>query len=187
MVNLAPRIIRDLGPLLTTTTEDTLTLVLETISVVVEVGEGKWLDPELARLLSQAALDIWTRNIKGQLGIRTFRSIHVFICAPDPILLSVLEDLLTELADSNTPVYEAVVTQCLPALCDALARPNSEQPFIANSAIDLISALAQGARRGALGDGFFAAFAPQIFALLRDSQDSGLFEVCSRVVIWIES
>ncbi|GJJ12042.1 hypothetical protein Clacol_006283 [Clathrus columnatus] len=159
VVNVAPQIIRGLGPFLATTTEDTLALVLETTSVVVEIGEGEWLDPDLALLLSQVALDIWTRNIK------------------DPILLSVLEDLFTDLASSRTPgVYQAVVTQCLPILCNALAQPNLDQPFITTSAIDLISALAQGAQRGALGDGFFAALAPHLFARLRDRQDNELLE-----------
>lgn len=80
---------------MSTTTEDTLTLVLEAISVIVEVAEGKWLDPELARILSQAALDVWARNIKGRLYLQItcdrnsfifaglFRS-HCSICARGP-------------------------------------------------------------------------------------------------------
>lgn len=89
-----------------------------------------------------------------------------------------LEDLFTELADSRAPaVYQAVITQCLPILSDALAQPNTEQLFIASSAVDLIAALARGAQRGALGDGFFAAFAPHLFARLRGSYDAELLEV----------
>ena len=39
---LAPRIAKDLGPFLLVTSEDTLTLVLEALSVVVEI-EGDWM------------------------------------------------------------------------------------------------------------------------------------------------
>jgi importin-9 len=65
IVSLAPRIIKDLGPFLLVTSEDTLVLVLEAIGVVVQIADGKWLEPELAQLLSQAVLEVWTKNIKG--------------------------------------------------------------------------------------------------------------------------
>ena len=65
IVSLAPRIIKDLGPFLLVTSEDTLALVLEAINVVVQIDDGKWLEPELARLLSQAVLEVWTKNFKG--------------------------------------------------------------------------------------------------------------------------
>lgn len=65
VIPVAPRIVKDLGPFLLATTEDTLALVLEAINAVLEIGDGEWLDPELARMLSEAALEVWTRNIKG--------------------------------------------------------------------------------------------------------------------------
>jgi importin-9 len=61
-----PRIAKDLGPLLLVTTEDTLSLVLETLSVVVEVDGSKWLTPELANSLVLAVLEVWTKNNKGR-------------------------------------------------------------------------------------------------------------------------
>lgn len=61
---LAPRISKDLGPFLLVTSEDTLTLVLEALSVVVEI-EGDWMTTQLARDLVVAVLDVWTKNVKG--------------------------------------------------------------------------------------------------------------------------
>jgi hypothetical protein len=61
----APRIAKDLGPFLLATTEDTLSLVLETLSVVVEVGRSTWLTPDLANSLVLAVLEVWTKNNKG--------------------------------------------------------------------------------------------------------------------------
>lgn len=60
-----PRISRDIGPFLLQTTEDTLSLVLETLSVVVEVDESKWMTSDLANDLVIALLEVWTKNIKG--------------------------------------------------------------------------------------------------------------------------
>jgi hypothetical protein len=46
------------------TSEDTLTLVLEALSVVVEI-EGDWMTTQLAGDLVTAVLDVWTKNVKG--------------------------------------------------------------------------------------------------------------------------
>ena len=61
---LAPRIAKDLGPFLLVTSEDTLSLVLEALSVVVEI-DGDWMTPQLAGDLVTAVLDVWTKNVKG--------------------------------------------------------------------------------------------------------------------------
>ena len=61
---LASRIAKDLGPFLLVTSEDTLTLVLEALSVVVEI-EGDWMTTQLAGDLVTAVLDVWTKNVKG--------------------------------------------------------------------------------------------------------------------------
>lgn len=63
----AARIVRDLGPFLLVTSEDTLTLILETLAVILEVDEGKWLTPDLAASLVKASLDVWSKNNKGRL------------------------------------------------------------------------------------------------------------------------
>ncbi|KIJ34652.1 hypothetical protein M422DRAFT_76407 [Sphaerobolus stellatus SS14] len=159
VVPLAPRMIKDLGPFLAATTEDTLTLVLEAINVIIEIDDGNWLTPELGQALSQAVLQVWTRNIK------------------DPITLSVLDDLLSDLTHSPAPgVYQVVVSESLPVLVQALKESPSTESWIASSAIDLISSLARGATKGNLGEGFFAAFAPALFACLQRTEDQEVLE-----------
>ncbi|KAF8522163.1 ARM repeat-containing protein [Hysterangium stoloniferum] len=159
VISIAPRIIKDLGPFLLVTTEDTLALVLEAIRAVVQIDDGKWIDVDLALPLSQAVLEVWTKNIK------------------DPLLLSILDELLTDLASSSTPnVYQAVVSQTLPTLCNALAQSTSNECWIASSAINLIAGLARGASRGGLGDGFFATVAPSLFGCLQATQDQETLE-----------
>ena len=58
------------------TSEDTLTLVLEALSVVVEI-EGDWMTTQLAGDLVTAVLDVWTKNVKGiNSELRHFWSHH---------------------------------------------------------------------------------------------------------------
>jgi hypothetical protein len=61
----APRIAHDLGPLLGVTSEDTLTLVLETLSVVIKINSGQWITSDLASALVIACLEVWHKNNKG--------------------------------------------------------------------------------------------------------------------------
>ena len=76
----APRIAKDLGPFLLATTEDTLSLVLETLSVVIEVGGSTWLTPELASSLVVAVLEVWMKNTKG--GLQFVGIFILFLCQP---------------------------------------------------------------------------------------------------------
>jgi hypothetical protein len=62
---IVPRIIRDLGPFLLETSEDTLSLVLETTMVLCGVGKGSWFTLDLAAALTTALLDVWPKNMKG--------------------------------------------------------------------------------------------------------------------------
>lgn len=62
---VAPQIAKDLGPLLLLTNEDTLSLILETLSAVIEVDGGKWITPELAESLVIVMLQVWAQNNKG--------------------------------------------------------------------------------------------------------------------------
>ena len=59
------RIAQDLGPFLLLTTEDTLSLVLSTMSVVLDVDKASWLTTDLANSLVLATLEVWTKNNKG--------------------------------------------------------------------------------------------------------------------------
>ena len=65
LIPFALRIAKDLGPFLLVTSEDTLSLVLDTLAVVMDIDRGKWLTPELAQSLVNAILEIWSRNNKG--------------------------------------------------------------------------------------------------------------------------
>lgn len=60
------RIAQDLGPFLLVTTEDTLSLVLETMSVVLDVAQGRWLTADLANSIVLAVLEVWAKNSKGR-------------------------------------------------------------------------------------------------------------------------
>lgn len=64
----AARIAEDLGPFLLSTSDDTLSLVLETLAVILEVDEGKWLTGDLAALLVNTALEVWSKNNKGNIS-----------------------------------------------------------------------------------------------------------------------
>ncbi|KAA1471630.1 ARM repeat-containing protein [Dentipellis sp. KUC8613] len=159
LVSVAPRITRDLGPFLLQTTEDTLSLVLETLGVVVAVDGSKWLTVDLANDLVLALLEVWTKNIK------------------DPIFLSVLTDIFSSIAGSPTAgVYETAVKQTLPKLTAAIANSDPEQSWIASSAIELVTSLIEGAPDAGLGEGFFAAVAPNLFACMKVAEDRDVLQ-----------
>ncbi|KAF6754194.1 armadillo-type protein [Ephemerocybe angulata] len=156
----APRIAQDLGPFLGITSEDTLTLVLETLSVVIKVQNGQWITPELASALAIACLEVWHKNNK------------------DPIFISLLADILAELASSSgAGIYETVVKQALPILVDAIGSAKKDESWITSSAIEFAQSLVQGssAEKG-LGDGFFALLAPNLFQCLDQADDRDVLQ-----------
>ena len=59
--HFAPRIAQDIGPFLLVTTEDTLSLVLDTLSVVIDVEKAQWITTDLASSLVGAVLEVWTK------------------------------------------------------------------------------------------------------------------------------
>lgn len=59
------RIAKDLGPFLLNTSDETLSLVLETVAVVVSVDHDSWMVPDLAQSLATAMLEVWSKNNKG--------------------------------------------------------------------------------------------------------------------------
>jgi hypothetical protein len=163
------RIAQDLGPFLLLTTEDTLSLVLNTMSVVLDVDKASWLTTDLANSLVLATLEVWTKNNK------------------DPIFLSIFTDILASLAKSSAPgVYETVVKQALPTLCTSIATAKLEESWIAASAIDLISSLIRGAPESGLGDGFFALLAPNLFNCIKSAEDRDVLQngvVCLTLIV----
>ncbi|KAJ7823248.1 ARM repeat-containing protein [Mycena leptocephala] len=155
----APRIAKDMGPFLLMTSDDTLSLVLETLSVVVQVDKGSWLTTELADSLVSAILEVWTKNNK------------------DPIFLSNVDNILTSLAASSADgIYQTVVKQALPNLCQAMAAAPLDESWITSSAIDLVSSLVTGASEGTLGEGFFAVLAPSLFKCLGEAEDRDVLQ-----------
>ncbi|KAL1950948.1 hypothetical protein VTO73DRAFT_97 [Trametes versicolor] len=158
-VPMAPRIAKDIGPFLPVTSEDTLTLVLETLAVVVQIDEGKWITEDLARSIVVAVLDVWMKNNK------------------DPIFISILTDVLESLASSPAPgIYLTVVRQALPALCNAIMSSTAVDSWVASAAIELVSSLASGAPETGLGEGFFAMLAPSLFSCLRTTEDRDVIQ-----------
>lgn len=73
----AMRIAKDLGPFLLATTEDTLSLVLETLSSIMDVGRATWITPELAEQLVTAMLEVWVKNNRGENHLTLYET---FIC-----------------------------------------------------------------------------------------------------------
>jgi len=151
------------------TTEDTLSLVLSTMSVVLDVDKASWLTTDLANSLVLATLEVWTKNNK------------------DPIFLSIFTDILASLAKSSASgVYETVVKQALPTLCTSITTAKPEESWIAGSAIDLVSSLIRGAPESGLGDGFFALLAPNLFNCLKNAEDRDVLQngvVCLTLIV----
>ncbi|KAH8119757.1 ARM repeat-containing protein [Phellopilus nigrolimitatus] len=168
LLPVAFRIAKDLGPFLLVTNEDTLSLVLETLSSVVDVGKGTWVTPDLAEQMVTAMLQVWVRNNK------------------DPILISILTDILASLARSTHPgVYHAVVKVSLPTLCNAIAGATPNESWITSSAIELVTSLVNGAPSTGLGEGFFPTLAPSLFECLRIAEDRDVLQNGVLCLTWI--
>ncbi|KAG9127318.1 hypothetical protein FRC07_014851 [Ceratobasidium sp. 392] len=150
VVGIAPQIVGDLAPFLLGTVEETLSLVLETLTVLLKVEKGRWLTPELAASLTSALLDVWQKNVK------------------DLVLLSVITDVFECLAVAS---YQTTVTQALPLLSTALASVSSDETWITSSALEIITSLMRGAQEGQLGQGFFATLGPALFKAIGEAED----------------
>ncbi|PPQ86958.1 hypothetical protein CVT25_009780 [Psilocybe cyanescens] len=158
-ISFAPQIARDLGPFLLIASEDTLSLILETLSVVIEIDQGKWLTPELTEYLVSATLEVWSKNSK------------------DPIFISILTDILASLTSSPAQgIYETAVKKSLPVLSVSISSAKKEESWVASSAIDLVSSLVKGAPASGLGDGFFHLLGPSLFACLNVAEDRDVLQ-----------
>ncbi|EPS97853.1 hypothetical protein FOMPIDRAFT_1037743 [Fomitopsis schrenkii] len=156
---VAPIIARAVGPFLSVTSEDTLSLVLEALLTILEIRECAWMTQDLATSLVSAVLDIWMKNNK------------------DPIFISLLTDILASLAGSKAQdIYETVVKQALPALTNAIMASTETEPWITGAAIDLATSLAQGAPESGLGDGFVSMLGPSLFMALRTVEDRDVIQ-----------
>jgi hypothetical protein len=74
-------------------------------------------------------------------------------------------------------VYETVVKQALPPLCNSIGSAKLEESWIAGSAIELVSSLVEGAPYTGLGEGFFGVLAPNLFQCLKEAEDRDVLQV----------
>lgn len=182
----APRILRDLTPLLNVTSEDSLSLVAETLLAVVELGNSAWLTPDMAPPLVTTLMEVWVKNVKGAALLdhsvtttKLYKLTHPgIIPPPDQILLSTLSDIFVALARCPVPgVYQAIVTHTLPSLAAAISHTTPDESWISSSAIDLATSLIRGVPKGQLGDGFFAVLGPALFGCLLTTEDREVIQV----------
>lgn len=155
VAGVASRILQDLAPLLLITAEETLTLVMETLSVLLKVEGGKWLTPDHASSLTTALLDVWRKNVKDQ------------------VLLSVITDVFEGLAAAS---YQATVSQALPSLANALGSVSNDETWVTSSALEIITGLMRGAQEGQLGQGFFASLGPALFKAVNETEDRDVIQ-----------
>ncbi|OSX67203.1 hypothetical protein POSPLADRAFT_1063974 [Postia placenta MAD-698-R-SB12] len=160
LVPVIPRIAKAVGPFLTVTSEDTLSLVLESLSVIVEIDGGKWMTPDLANSLVVACLDVWMKNNK------------------DPLIISVLTEILASVTASPAQgVYETAIKQALPPLCNAIMASTEAEHWITGAAIDLACSLVRGAPDTGLGEGFLGMLAPSLFFAMKTVEDREVIQV----------
>ncbi|EUC67058.1 importin [Rhizoctonia solani AG-3 Rhs1AP] len=156
MAGVAPRILQDLAPLLLITVEETLALVMETLSVLLKVEGGKWLAADHAASLTTALLDVWRNNVKDQ------------------VLLSVITEVFEGLAAAS---YQATVSQALPSLSVALTSVSNDETWITSSALEIITGLMRGAPEGQLGQGFFENLGSALFKAIGETEDRDVIQV----------
>jgi hypothetical protein len=155
---VVPRIIRDLGPVLLETSEDTL--------------------PRDSVALTGALLDVWPKNIKG-VFCHTFHGVDRAdaLGRPDLLVSTVLNNILFSIVSAKASgVYEAAVKEVLPRLTASIGNYNSNESWVASSALELIGSLARGAPTG-LCKGIFAAIARTVFDCMRVAEDRDVLHV----------
>lgn len=181
----APRILADLVPFLASTSEDTLALIVETLTVTVKINLGSWLTTDATRALTRVVvLEAWRKNSKGKpLAIRLESFLLKRVCVVDPVLLSALTDLLSAIAASLADgIYNALVAEAFPPLVEILGPRASEdggEVWLVSSALELIVSILEGGEKGKLGDGLVAGLAPALLDCLGRTQDRDVIVVCA--------
>lgn len=180
MSQIAPRLAHDLGPLILLATEDTLSLILETLGVLMDVEKGAWVDSTLAVSLATAFLDVWRKNLKGNL--HHMKLFYIPNISADHIMMSILEtNFQTLVSVQSAGVYEAVLNASLPPLCQALSTTSPDESWVAGSALDLLASLMSGTSRPGLLPGLFEAIATPLFHSLDSTEDRDVIQVCSDI------
>lgn len=89
-----------------------------------------------------------------------------------------MTDIMESLAKSKAAgIYQTVISTGLPTLCAALGAARQDEPWVIESAIDLINGLIRGAPEGGIGEGVFALLAPGLFATLSSADDRDVLQV----------
>jgi hypothetical protein len=174
---LGPRIISALAPFVSTVTEDALALVLEGLSAVIEVDEGKWLTPDQVATIVQMLLVTFEKNVNGvsntTISVVAVPEFHII----DPIAMDILTESFTSLASSSNPaIYQAAIISAVPSLVPMLSK---EDPWIVTSTLRILRALFNEAKPGALGDGVVALLGHSLFAVMEAAKDRDLLSVCA--------
>ncbi|CAD6905080.1 unnamed protein product [Tilletia controversa] len=164
----ASRIISRLGPLLSSAQEDILVLLLETVQAVVaessQGGQQAAIVPaETYAAIVQVALNVWAGN------------------ARDPVLGSVVADLVNTMAGSKAPgVAQAVVSHTLPHLASSMtATPESDEESapLRQSAVELTDAVLDGADAGVLAEvGAVGVVLPHLLQVLGRTEDRDILQ-----------
>jgi importin-9 len=173
---LGPRIISALAPFVSTVTEDALALVLEGLSAVIGIDEGKWLTPDQVATIVQMLLVTFEKNVNGTLREITFVVTMSNFRFTDPIAMDILTESFTSIASSSNPtIYQAVIVSAVPTLVPMLAKAD---PWIITSTLRILRALFDEAKPGALGDGVVALLGHSLFAVMEAAKDRDLLSVC---------
>lgn len=138
---------------------------------------GSWLTPQLAETLVPALLNTWAKNVQGEYHCNRVQDRLINFVA-DPHFMAVMSTILQRLASAPVPgIYETVVRQSLPALCEAIGKVKGDDKWIAAAGLELLSGLLQGAPEGNLGGGFIDTLAPALFSSLRVTKDRDAIQV----------
>lgn len=100
--------------------------------------------------------------------------------------MSLLNDILLSIVGAKASgVYEAAVKEALPRLTASIGNYNTNESWVASSALELIGSLARGAPETGLGEGFFTVIAPTVFVCMRVAEDRDVLQVgsCSNLPI----
>ncbi|KAK0554348.1 hypothetical protein OC845_000795 [Tilletia horrida] len=165
----ASRIISRLGPLLSSAQEDILVLLLETVQAVVAESASTTeaqvaiVPAETYAAIVQVALNVWAGN------------------ARDPVLTSVVSDLLETLASSRAPgVALAVGSHTLPQLATSMtSTPDSDEENapLRQSAVELTSSVLGGSEGAVLAEmGAVNIILPHLLEVLRRTEDRDIMQ-----------
>ncbi|KAK9806782.1 hypothetical protein WJX72_002643 [[Myrmecia] bisecta] len=160
---LLPNIYAGLGALLSSSTEETLHLVLETLTVVVkaDVAEAAKWEPQL----STAVLHIWANHVA------------------DPLLSIDAIDVLEALA--LTPAaLPSLQARVLPVLSSIISQPDANSTILVEGALDVATMLLKpsNAEQAAI---VHATLSQPVMALMMHSDDAGILQSCSEYMRYL--